>query len=155
MSSPALLGELTTEQFRQKLAGLLDLQEQMAVESKQTIRLLAIDFVSSLPRVFGDDLDRKTLWDRIGSGLQTAYAKTASGDVEFFVSEVLRHIHAGTAAAREESIGVVISSLIALPESERQAWITYCSTHMPVLLVHARARWEEAKELRRERGGAA
>ena len=152
MSSPQPLGELTTEQFRQKLAGLLDPQEAMADSSKQTIRLLAIDFVSALPRVFGDDLDRKTLWDRIGSGLQTAYAKTAGADVEFFFSEVFRHIHAGTAAAREDAIATVLGNVVAIPEPERRAFITYCSTHMPVLLVHARARWTEVKELKK--GGA-
>lgn len=124
----------------------------MADSSKQTIRLLAIDFVSALPRVFGDELDRKTLWDRIGSALQTAHAKTAGADVEFFFSEVFRHICAGSAVARDDGIATVLGNAVALPGPERQAFIAYCSSHMPVLLVHARARWEEQKELRK--GGA-
>ena len=151
--SPPRLGELTTDQFRQKLASLIDPRSQMDESSKSTIRHLAIDFVSSLPHVFGDDLDRLTLWERISTAISVAYARTVDADVEFFCSEVFRQIHAGTSAARTDKVTGALSNIINLPDAEKQAFITYCSSHLPVLLVHARARWEDHKQLNKK-GGA-
>lgn len=151
-ASPPLLGELTTEEFRQHLAGLIDPAEQLDLTDKEIVRLTAIDFVACLPMIFGDDLDRTTLWDRIGSGLQTAFAKTVGDDVEFFVSEVCRHVHAGSAVARCDDLANVICKVTTWECEQREAWMRYLSTHLPIVLVHARAAWEQIKYDRK--GGA-
>lgn len=152
-TSLPLLGELSTEEFRQRLAGLIDPSEQLGLTDREEVRLTAIDFAACLPQVFGDDLDRTTLWDRIGSGLQTAFAKTVGDDVEFFISEVCRHIHAGTAAARCEALCEITMRVSAWECEQREAWMRYLTTHLPIVLVHARAAWESQKKTRKK-GGA-
>jgi hypothetical protein len=139
------LGSLTSEQYRQKLAGFVDPAERLELTDRESVRLAAIDFVSCLPQIFGDDLDRMTLWDRIGSGIQVAFAKTADADVEFFISEVCRHIQAGTEAARCEDLSTVLFRVAAWEAERRTAWIQYLNSHLPIILVHARANWEVRK----------
>lgn len=142
MSTPPLLNELTTEQFRQKLAGLVDPQESQTPERRAELKDLAIKFTSCLPSMFGDDLDRKTLWNRIGTGLQSAFAKTAGDDYEFFIQQVLDHIKSEPSkAAINQYLAEVITTLGEWSPSDRQAWITYFHTHLIPVLVHARNAW--------------
>lgn len=148
-----LLGELTTEQFRQKLAGLIDPQETQTPERRQELKDVSIKFAAALPEVFGDDLDRVTMWNRIGTGLQAAFAKTAGDDHEFFVQQVLEHIKAEPSKASVcQAIGDVIVTLGEWSSSDRQAWITYFNTHLIPILVHARAGWTKTKEIRKAKG---
>ena len=154
MSVPPLLGELTTEEFRQKLAGLIDPQEQATPERRQELKDLSIQFAATLPEVFGEDLDRKTMWDRIGTGLQAAFAKTAGDDHEFFIQQVLEHIKAEPSKASiNDSLGQVIATLAVWSSSNRQAWITYFNTYLIPILVHARAGWTKTKETRKAAKG--
>jgi hypothetical protein len=148
---PPLLEGLTTEQFRQKLAGLIDPQEQLAPDFKQEQKARAIEFVGCLPEVFGPSLDRMTLWDRIGTALQTAYAKTVGTDYEFFISRVLEHIKAEPAqVARCQTIQWVMTWLEQCPDEAKQAWLAYMNTHLYAVLVHAKAKWEQTKSDRKE-----
>lgn len=152
-TNPPLLGELTTEQFRQKLAGLFDPQERQSPERRDEIKTLCIDFASALPEVFGEDLDRLTMWDRIGTGLESGFAKTAGDDHEFFIQQVLSHLKASASQASvNESIGAVIAALSTWSSSDRQAWLAYFHTHLIPILVHARNRWGETKEKRKSKG---
>jgi len=139
---PPLIGELTPEEFRQKLAGLLDPREQISPERREEIKQLAIDFSAALPSVFGDALDRKTMWDRIGTALEVAFAKTAGGDHEFFIEQVMQVILAKrSAASSNQAIARVMATLNEWTSEDRQAWITYFSTHLVPILVHARNAW--------------
>lgn len=152
-TAPPMLGELSTEEFRRKLAGLIDPQESQSPERRQELKDLSIRFAAALPEVFGDELDRVTMWDRIGTGLQAAFAKTAGDDHEFFIQQVLEHIKAeASKASMNEPIGQVIATLGEWSSSDRQAWITYFSTHLIPVLVHARARWTKTKETRKAKG---
>lgn len=118
----------------------------MADDRRQEIRDLCIRFAAELPALFGDDLDRKTMWDRIGSGLQSGFAKTAGGDHEFFIQQVLTHILASPAAAASNpAIGEILVTLGGLSTEDRQAWLGYFNTHLIPLLVYARARWTARK----------
>ena len=147
---------LSPEQYRQKLAGFADPSDSLTLADRESVRLAAIDFVSCLPQIFGDDLDRTTLWDRIGSGVLAAFAKTAGGDVEFFISEVCRHIHAGTAAARCDDLSAVLIRVSAWENESRVAWIQYLQSHLPIVLVLSRANWEKRKsDSRNDRKGGA
>ena len=46
----------------------------------------------------------------------------------------------------------VLETLAEWEGSDRQAWITYCSTHLMPVLVHARAGWTKTKEKRKSKG---
>jgi hypothetical protein len=145
-SEPAKLGMLTPEQFRQRLAGLIDPHETIHPERREEIKALAIKFASCLPSLFGESLDRKTLWDRIGTGLQAAYAKTAGADHEFFIQAVLDHIKASpTQAASCNTLAEVLTTLAAWDAADRQAWITSYGTLLIPILVYAREGWSATK----------
>lgn len=148
MQQPRPLETLDTEAFRRRLAGLVDPSEELGPEAEEVIRLKAISFCAALPEVFGPELDRKTLWDRIGSGIETALAK-AAGDYQQFYGEVLRHIKAtpGRAAANER-LGDVLLWLSSAESEERDAWLRYLGSHLIPVLTFARMEWQRHQQER-------
>lgn len=124
---------------------MIDPAEAVTVTQKETYRLLAIEFCAALPAVFGDTLDRMTLWDRIASGIQSGYAKTFSGDLELFVQHVLEHIKAeASRVVACDRICNVQERLYDLDNDDRQAWLTYLVTHLVPTLVFARKEWKSS-----------
>lgn len=154
---PAALPRLNAVEFRQRLAGLIDPQERLTAAEFAPGRELAAEFVGMLPELYGDSLDRLKLWDRIGSALETAHAKTAGHDVEFFVSNVLEHLKCEPArAARHWGLSEFIETQAAWSPEQSSAFLSYLATHRPVVLVKARMIWERTKESRAaERSSAA
>ena len=152
---PPKLGELTTEQFRLALAGLLDPQAKESAIPREEIKALAIAFVGGLPEVFGKELDRLKMWDRIATAVQSAFAKTACDDHEFFVAEVLGHIKANPSeAADNESIANTLDTLGGWPSVDRQGWLNYLHSHLIPVMVHARKRWTTTKETKKAESAA-
>ena len=112
---------------------------------RETWRLLAIEFASCLPIVFGDTLDRTTLWDRIGSGLQSAYAKTAGCDIELFVQHVMEHIKAEPAkVVASERVCDIQYRLFDLGDEARRGFMDYVATHLIPVLTFARREWKNS-----------
>ena len=136
---------LSAEQFRQKLAGLVDEQSKLPEMDKAAVKETAIRFTSILASLFSDDLDRKTLWERIGNGFVTAVTK-ANGDTEKFISYCLDYIKAepGSVAA-SEPLMQVIESISETPQEWRSTFLNYISTKRFLILIKARARWQAAK----------
>lgn len=142
-SRPSLLDQLSPEQVRQRLAGLIDPAEKVTVTDRETWRLLAIEFASCLPIVFGDTLDRTTLWDRIASGLQSAYAKTAGSDIELFVQHVMEHIKAEPArVVASDRVCNIQERLYDLDDEARRGFMDYVATHLIPVLTFARREWK-------------
>lgn len=142
---------LDTERFRQKLAGLVDPNPDSSTEPGRAelteIRETASRFVCVLAHLFGDDLDRKTLWARIGSALETGCAKVTDDDLDRFASHCLAHVCAasGKAAACEPLTQILQTSNVRTPEW-RFAFLHHIRTHAYAVLVHGRARWESVKK---------
>lgn len=146
---PAKLPTLNTEQMRQSLAGLIDVQAS-SVGSDANYDRLAIQFCAVLPRIFGDELERVTLWNRIGSAIQSAFAKVINSDVDLFVQHVCEHIRADVAAAvSDEGLFLVLEALHQLSAKERQDWMIYLKTHLIPVLVHARAVWKASMDAKK------
>lgn len=148
-----MLENLTPQEARERIAGLVDPNNTLAPGWAEEQKRKAIEFVASLPEVFGDTLDRMTLWDRIGTALQSAHAKTVGADCEFFVSRVLDHIQAApSAVARNVSVQFMLDWLAGCSVEARQAWLAYLHTHFYAVLVNAKAAWEERKLERKDVG---
>lgn len=142
----APLGALTAEEFRRRLAGLIDPHDTVAAPLKVLSKENAVRFLATLPMLFGDELERMTLWDRIASGVESAAAKCAPGEYEAFVSHVLRHIKAARSkSARSLRLAQVLSLLEAASDVERMAWVDLLVNQLDTLLVHARDQWERYK----------
>lgn len=104
-----------------------------------------VRFVSILPEVFSDDLDRKTLWERIGNGIIASLAK-AAGDFELFVNFCLDYVKAdsGKVAANENLSNFVNSALIRPAEWKTQFLAAIEKKHY-LIVIKARAKWNENK----------
>lgn len=90
------------------------------------------------------------MWDRIGTGLESAFAKTAGADHEFFIQQVLEHLKSSPSkAASSEDVAAVVYTLGEWNETDRQAWITYFHTHLIPVMVHAKSMWGGIKEERK------
>lgn len=111
-----------------------------------------VRFVSILPELFGDDLDRKTLWERIGNGLKSAIAKSG-GDFEVFINNTLEYIRAehGKVAANEH-IEMFINMALTRPKEWKEQFMRTIEKKIFMILVKARARWNESKPVRKEEG---
>ncbi|MDO6383440.1 hypothetical protein [Leptospira santarosai] len=141
--------QVTAEEFRRKLAGLED-KDKLNVNDKQNLKDEAVRLATIFARLFSDDLDRITLWNRIGSALSSACSK-ANDDIELFVNYCLEHIKADSSSvAASEELGQVISSFETRTTTWKKQFISYISKNHFIILVYARAKWIEIKDGKKE-----
>jgi hypothetical protein len=142
---------IDTVQLRQRLAGLIDHQSQRQEWHDKVAKEIAIKFCAALPIVFGESLDRLTMWDKINAAIQAGYAKTATGDIDLFVQCVLESIQAEAAkvVACDELTDAIDLIHLNVPGDHRQDFLEYLVTHLIPILVYARrahkARMEASK----------
>lgn len=106
----------------------------------------AVKFCSILAEVFGDDLDRKTLWERIGNGLVIASAK-CGGDWELFVNEMLKYIKADPGkVASNKSMSLWIEFMITRPKEWKEQFLRICESKHMFICVKARTLWNIKKK---------
>jgi len=105
----------------------------------------AVRFCSILAEVFGEDLDRKTLWERIGNGLIVAAAK-CGGDWELFVNEMLKYIKAepGKVAANR-GLAAFIDEMLVRPKEWQEQFVRECEAKHMFICVKARMLWNSRK----------
>ncbi|HIC88913.1 MAG TPA: hypothetical protein EYP04_05880 [Anaerolineae bacterium] len=133
------LSVLSFRELRQMLAGLR-VRDTATPIDRAEFRDLALEFLGVLPAVYGEQLDRRDLWSRISSAVQTAFAKVVGGDYEFFIHAVLEHLCAEPAAvAHNEQLRAVLTRLQRWSEPQRQAWFAYLHAHLYSLIVLAQA----------------
>jgi hypothetical protein len=105
----------------------------------------AIRFISILPEIFSDDLDRKTLWERIGNGLKNSISKS-NGDFETFINNSIEFIKADPGkVAANENLEMFLSASLTRPKEWRQQFLRIIETKYFLLIVKARARWNQNK----------
>ena len=138
---------LNPEEFKQRVLKLktTENQDRMMMES---IKDEAVKFCSILPEVFGDELDRKTLWTRIGSALDTSIIKS-NDDIELFVNFVLEHIKADKLkVAKNEFFLRFMESNNNKPDDWKKQFFNYMSTRGFLIIAKSRQNWEKKKSLR-------
>jgi hypothetical protein len=137
---------LSAEGFRQRLAGLVDPSRKMPEMEEKVVRDEAIKFCSTLPKLFSDDFDRKTLWERIGNGIVSA-VKKCSGDYEEFVNLALEFIKAepGKVASCEE-LGLFLNSMELKPPEWKKQFLYLMEKKHNIVLVYARQHWNAQKK---------
>jgi hypothetical protein len=102
-----------------------------------------VNFVSILPEVFSDDLDRKTLWERIGNSLLVSLAK-AGGDIELFINFCLEFIKAESGkVAANENLSSFINIAMSRPTEWKNQFLSTIEKKHYLIVVKARARWNE------------
>lgn len=147
---------IDTMEFRQRMAGLIDPNRKpTGAAETASIKEEAKQLCLAMCELFGESLDRMSLWDRIGSALATAAAKCDDGDTDRFASLCLEHIKADdAAAARHEGFAAWVLTMATRDDAHRQAFARHCGGKTAIVLVHARAAWEQRKKMKRVEGGA-
>jgi len=102
-----------------------------------------------LPELFGDELDRMTLWTRIGTGLESAVIKSEN-DLELFINHVLRYIKA--APQKVASHGFILEFLNE-NENKNSDWkkqfFEYIANRGFVVIAKSRQVWEDKKNAKK------
>jgi hypothetical protein len=112
---------------------------------------MAVKLCVVLCELFGESLDRMTLWDRIASALATAAAKTNDGDTDRFISIALDHVRADAGkASRNEVLPMMLYDMAEKPAAWRQGFVRYVASHSFAILAHGRLKWEHVKAARKE-----
>jgi hypothetical protein len=133
--------------FRRKLAGLADPERKIEAAEKVEVKEAAIRLCSIFANLFGESLDRITLWEKIGSALRTSCAKVSDDDLDRFVTLCLEHIQAeDSKVAACAALMQMIETFAVRPSEWKYAFTAYINTHRTALLVHARSRWESVKK---------
>jgi len=132
-------------EFRKKLACCFDSVSITGEEKKEEIKEKCINFISFLPIVFSDDLERKTLWDRISNGIYSATTK-CDNDFEKFINYVLEYIKADAAkVASNKEFSDFLTYTVKQSDEWKIAFINYCQTKYFIVVTYARQKWEEKK----------
>lgn len=106
----------------------------------------AINFCSTLAGLFGDDLDRKTLWERIGNGIVASVAK-CGGEIEVFMNEMLDYIKADPGkVAASKNMEMHIQMFATRPKEWKDAFLKIMETRHFIIVVKARTLWNMNKK---------
>lgn len=96
--------------------------------------------------LFGKDLDRMTLWDRIGSAFQSACEKAGDGNADRFLEILLEHIKADDGAVSRNALAEKLIATLSEKSIEwRQGFIRWVHQCRRPLLIHGRRAWEDEK----------
>jgi len=137
--------QLEAAAFRRRVADLAGSDDALQYDAAQ-FRAAAVDLSLALCRLFGESLDRITLWDRISTALGTACSKVPNGEPEALLSAALDHVKADHgAASRDPGVAKWLASVALQPDAWRRQFVTYVATRLYAVLVHARNAWEESK----------
>lgn len=139
---------LTPELFRQKLAGLVD--ESNSVDACDVIAFeaQAIDLAVAMAEVFGDQLDRVTLWSRIASGLEQSSRENPNAPLSL-VNGCLMHVKADPMkTASNERVASVVATVSRCNEVWSRQWARWIINHIHVVVIKARAEWQVIKSER-------
>lgn len=139
-----MLEQMDYEKFRQQLAGL---QSTDAAEfDGEAFKRLGVQLGVVMAQLFGDSLDRLTLWQRISDGIRSSAAKVGDADTDHFLSLCLDFIKSeDSKVAANENFLALIQELNSQDEGFRRQWIRYLSSRVYAVVTHARAQWEMAK----------
>lgn len=153
---PPMLSTFDAAAFRRQLADLTDPDYSPASPQDDNAtsvahKVWAIGLCVACCDLFGDALDRLTLWDKIPASLAAAVTKCDDGDIDRLMSLVLGSIKADPSrAARHIDIESLLYEANDKPISWRQGLIRYIATHEYAIVCLSRRQWELTKEQRRD-----
>ena len=134
--------QFSAEGFRQRLAGLESQEKRFSEDELDDMKNVAVMMIRALRDVFGDALDRKTVWERISSGIVVSAAK--SGGSQFnpgdkFVASLLEHVRAeANSVVGSDSLKAAVAAVNAMPRDSQRQFIRICVEYRMILCLEAR-----------------
>jgi len=147
LNTQATLLVLNTEAIRRELAGLADpLKHNPGGTEVQEIKETAIRLCSILAHLFGEALERVTLWAKIDAALAGACAKVSDADLGRFVTLCLDTIQADPARAFACDPMVTLLQVFEVrPPEWRYAFVNHIASRRYAVVALGRQRWEQVK----------
>ena len=140
------LPSIDYQEFRRRITGLMDQETPLAESANDEMREMSANLACLLAEVFGEELDRLTLWSRIDSAFKTACSKVTDGNMEMFLNHCLEHVKADPVrVCANESVGALLKALSEKPLEWRLAFTRYISSRIYAVLVHGREAWSWKK----------
>ena len=134
-----MLQTISAEVFRQRLAGLEAPETRFSEDDIEKFRQLGIRLVLVMREVFGSSIDRKTLWERIASGMQVAQAKSG-GKGERFLSAMLDYVKADVnVVVGSDWLTDIRADVRSLSLEDQRQFIRTCVDYRMLLCLEARA----------------
>ena len=132
------MNQYTAEAFRQKLAGLESPEKRLTTIETEKIKNLSVKMIRALHKVFGEGLDRKTVWERISNGIIVSSAKSG-GNGSKFLAELLDYVKAspGMVASNDDLKDLTIAMASGTPEVQRH-FIRTCVEYRLLLCLEVR-----------------
>jgi len=149
MNPMQALTEFDAVEFRRICAGLVKSKQEAGNPAE--FKSLGIKLATLLATLFGESLDRVTLWARITTALKTARANTQSGDADRFLQLTLDHVKADSAeAVANAELMSLITTLSEKSDEWRNSWFRYLDERAFIVVASARSEWEQAKQAKKE-----
>ena len=140
-----MLQTLSRDKFRKKLAGLADPSAETP-NHPFGFKQQAISLATVMARVFSDELDRKTLWNKIGAGLKSASQKRPEGGDSLIAAALESVLAEPGRAAMLPELEELILGVAEQEEEWNRGWAAYITRSSVIIVVHARALWNREKE---------
>jgi hypothetical protein len=133
---------LSADKFRQELAGLTVPGEGLPEAALEEAKEQGISLCCILAQVFSKDFDRKSLWERIGNGLEACAVKSHN-DIERFLNELFDYVKGspGDVAENYEARNWLDYTGRLAPEIQRLI-IRMCTERRFIIVMKARDRWQ-------------
>lgn len=148
MSLPQPLPSLDTQSLRAALAGIVDNHATVeTADFRGVARELWVNYLSTLPLVFGDSLERKTMWSKIGAVVIAAIAKTRDGDLSQFHHYVLEGIQSELSLAVAcKPLSLALMAILDHSPSHHASLLHFLRDRVATLLTFAQSKWTDYKE---------
>ena len=138
--------QYSAERFRQRLAGLETPESRFTDEETEYMKKIGVSLIEALREVFGKDLDRKTLWERISAGIYVSAAKSGN-KADAFVAALLEYVRAGAnQVVGSELLANVTEILVSMTKETQKQFIGVMVKYRMLLCLQARENVQAQKE---------
>jgi hypothetical protein len=105
----------------------------------------ACRFISELPLIFSDQLDRMTMWDRIGNGIETSISKSG-GNFRLFVNYIIDYIKADYSKfAAHSTLNNIINAYELREKEWQRMFIDNMKKFSFLIIAKSRQMWNNKK----------
>lgn len=141
------ISELKTidwEEARRRVAGLAT--EAKAASSDERFRELACDVCVALAIVYGEELERTKMWDRIATAIRTAASRSAGRGFDRFISTAMEMVKAD--ASKAAVVADRVPSIVdaGLDQDDADRLYRYMIDHSFAIVMRGRKAWQQRKE---------
>jgi hypothetical protein len=137
--------KLNNTDFYQRLCGVSDLSKESAVKNNYSDDVFideAVRLISEIPRFFSDQLDRMTMWDRIGNGIGSAVSKS-DGNFRLFINNLVDYVKADYSKfACSETIQNIINTFELREKEWQSLFVENCQKYSFLIIAKSRLYWQ-------------